>query len=244
MTGPMRSLGIIHARGGSRRIPRKNVKPLLGTPLIGWLAAAAVESRLTRVVVSTDDDEIADIARRFGVDAPFRRPGPLAEDVPSEMVTRHAVDWFERERGERFDVAVTLQPTTPFVEPSDIDRCLDALGDPAAQSSLTVKRASQPPEWLLIQEESGLARPFLDGAMRGERGVAQSLPSYYIPNGAAYATRVAALLTQDAILAMPLKIVVMSDERSVDLDEPIDWQIAETIGRSHAFQPFTKDSVA
>lgn len=235
----MRSLGIIHARGGSRRIPRKNVKPLLGTPLIGWLAAAAVKSRLTRVAVSTDDDEISAIASRFGVDAPFRRPAPLAEDVPSEMVTRHAVDWFERERGERFDVAVTLQPTTPFVEPTDIDRCLDALEDPAAQSALTVKRATQPPEWLLRADERGFARPFVDGRLRGERGVVQSLPTYYVPNGAAYATRVRALIEQDAILAEPMKLVPMPDDRSVDLDEPIDWIVAEAIGHARGFRPFT-----
>src|SRR5215472_15027703 len=122
------SIGIILARGSSKRLPRKNVKPLLGTPLIGWMIGAALASRLDRVIVSTEDAEIAEISRAHGADVPFRRPDELAADyASSEAILKHALEAVEKAEGKRYDICVTLQPTTPFVAPADIDGCLAAL---------------------------------------------------------------------------------------------------------------------
>lgn len=232
------AVGVIHARGGSKRIPRKNVKPLLETPLIGWCVRAALASRLDRVIVSTDDDEISEVARRFGAEVPFRRPADIAEDVPSERVTQHAIEWLAREQDVDAVVAVTLQPTTPFLQAQDIDACLSLLHTtPAAGSAITVKRATQPLQWMLARDDRGFVRPVIEGALRGERGVIQSLPVSYLPNGAVYATRRSALWEQDAILAEPMMASLMSDERSVDLDEPLDWIVAEAVGRHFGFMP-------
>ncbi|MBT5040288.1 MAG: acylneuraminate cytidylyltransferase family protein [Rhodospirillaceae bacterium] len=231
----MRSLGILQARGGSTRIPRKNVKPLLGHPLIAYGGRAALLSGLSRLILSTDDDEIATAAREYGVDVPFRRPAELAEDVPTEHVTRHALDWAEAEEGETYDIVVTLQPTTPFILPEHIDACVESVAASNAACCFTAQRASQPPQWMFTLDDGGTATPLLDGAVEGERGVFQSLPACYLPNGGAYATRVSAFRTQDRIISDPARLVIMDAARSVDLDEPEDWVVAEAMGAAHGF---------
>jgi len=232
----MRSLGVIHARGGSKRIPKKNIKLLCGIPLIAYMIRASLESDIDRVVVSTDDEAIAAIARKYGAEVPFKRPEDIAEDVPSEFVTLHALEWVERDEGYPYDVVVTLQPTTPFATPEDINRCLAVLDTRSeVQSCFTVVQAVEPPQWMFTVNSDGIAKTFLDGDLHGERGVFQTLPPLYLPNGAAYATRVAALRKQNAVIASPAAVTMMSLERSVDIDEPIDWIIAETVCVQHNF---------
>src|SRR5262245_23004085 len=124
----MLSLGIIFARGGSKRLPRKNVKPLLGLPLVGWMCRAAAASTLSRAIVSTEDDEIAAICEENSVAAPFRRPAALANDFASSPdILLHAIEAMERIDGRRYDVAALLQPSTPFALPEHIDACLAAM---------------------------------------------------------------------------------------------------------------------
>jgi CMP-N-acetylneuraminic acid synthetase len=231
----MRSLGILQARGGSKRIPRKNVKTLLGHPLIAYVGRAALLSGLSRVILSTDDDEIAAAARDYGIEVPFKRPAELAEDVPTEHVTRHALDWIEAEEGAAYDIAVSLQPTTPFILPEHIDACIESVATSDAGCCFTAQRASQPPQWMFTLAADGTATPLLDGAVEGERGVFQSLPACYLPNGGAYATRVTAFHAQDRIICDPARLVVMDAARSIDLDEPEDWIVAEAIGKQHGF---------
>lgn len=233
----MSSLGVMHARGGSRRIPGKNVKPLGGVALIAYVARAALASRIDRVILSTDDAEIAARAAEQGVEVPFRRPAELAEDVPSELVTLHALEWMESHEQERYDVVVTLQPTTPFVLPEHIDACLDVLEESDAACCFTARRAVEPPEWMFVTDDNGLALPLLKEAVQGNRGVFQELPPTYLPNGAAYATRSAVLRAQGRILCDPLRLIVMPAERSIDLDEPLDWLVAEVVAETHGFAP-------
>jgi len=231
----MRSLGILQARGGSTRIPRKNVKSLLGHPLIAYGGRAALLSGLSRVILSTDDDEIAAAAQQYGVDVPFRRPAELAEDVPTEHVTRHALDWAEADEGTAYDIVVTLQPTTPFILPEHIDGCVESVATSDAACCFTAQRANQPPQWMFTLDDSGTATPLLDGVIEGERGVFQSLPACYLPNGGAYATRVSAFRAQDRIISDPARLVIMNAARSVDLDEPEDWIVAEAMGAARGF---------
>ncbi|MDP7343237.1 MAG: acylneuraminate cytidylyltransferase family protein [Alphaproteobacteria bacterium] len=231
----MRSLGILLARGGSTRIPRKNVKPLLGHPLIAYGGRAALASGLSRVILSTDDDEIAAAAQQYGVDAPFRRPAELSKDVPTEHVTRHALDWAEADEGAAYDIVVTLQPTTPFILPEHIDACIESVAVSDAACCFTAQRASQPPQWMFTLDDDGTATPLLDGVIEGERGVFQSLPACYLPNGGAYATRVSAFRAWGRIISDPARLFIMDAARSVDLDEPEDWLIAEAMGTRHGF---------
>lgn len=230
---PPVAVGIIHARGGSRRVPLKNLKPLGGKPLVAWIIEAARAARaLSRVIMSTDHDEIARVALEYGAEVPFRRPPDLSEDVPSEQVTQHAIRFLD-ESGYRIDVAVTLQPTTPFTSGADIDACVEKLIATGADSVITVGPARERPEWMMRLGERDRLIP-LQGWWRGEQGVSQSLPSLYLPNGGVYATRRDVLMIQDRIIGEDTRAVVMPMERSVDIDEAVDFVIAEAIlaGRS------------
>ena len=228
-------LGVILARGGSRRVPGKNVKNLLGAPLLAYICRAAGRAALIdRLIISTDDDEIMAVARDNGVEIPFRRPVALAEDVPSEQVTLHALDWVEADDGNSYDIVVTFQPTTPYVETASIDSCIRQVIDSDAASCITAHAASQPPEWQFEIGDSGEAHPYV-APIDGETGVFQSLPQRYLPNGAAYATRTSALRAQSRLIAHPMRLEVMDDMRSVDIDTPFDWMIAEAVGREGGF---------
>ncbi len=222
-------IGIIHARGGSKRIPLKNIKLLGREPLVAYLIRAALMSKhLRRVIVSTDHDEIRDISLRYGAEVPFVRPARLAEDCPSEWVTQHAVDFVEIEEGRQVDIAVTMQPTTPFCNGDDIDACIQILiNDEDLDSVFTVKKVTERPEWMFRRGKNNRAELFLSGEMKGERGIFQSLTDLFIPNGAVYATRRKALFEEGVIISQKTGISVMPPVRSVDIDEPIDFLFAE-----------------
>lgn len=223
--------GIIHARGGSKRIPMKNIKPLAGKPLIAYMIESALKSKiLNRVIVSTDHDEIARIAEEYGAEVPFRRPPDLAEDVPSELVSQHAINYLMKEENYYADIAVTMQPTTPFCLPEDINACIDKLIETNADSVITVKEVKERPEWMYRLE--GDKTFSLTGTLiQGETGVMQSLPKLYLPNGAIYATKVEVLMKENLIIGRDNRAVIMPPGRSVDIDEPIDFILAEIIAK-------------
>lgn len=226
------AIGIVHARGGSKRIPLKNLKLLGGKPLIAWIIEAAkASSTLRRVIVSTDHDGIMEAARACGAEVPFRRPPELAEDVPSELVTQHAVRFLEETEGLKPDVIVTLQPTTPFCRPGDIDACVRKVRETDADSAITVGPIRERPEWM-YSVDGDRATSFLNTMIQGESGVSQSLPRLYIPNGAAYATRYDVLMRQNLIVGKNLRVQIMPDRLSVDIDEPVDFLVAEQIART------------
>ncbi|MEQ9490372.1 MAG: acylneuraminate cytidylyltransferase family protein [Alphaproteobacteria bacterium] len=222
---------IVHARGGSKRIPLKNIKPLGGKPLIAWTLEAALGSlMLDRVIVSTDHDGIAEIAEKVGADVPWRRPADLSEDVASELVTQHGIEAHEKETGRTVDIAVTIQPTTPFLLPSDIDGAINLLLDnPEFDSTFTVGPTLERPEWMYRRQENGLLESMLGVVVQGETGVSQSLPKLYHPNGGAYATRRSTLFDDNLIIGNTPGGWVMPHIRSVDIDEPLDFLVAETI---------------
>lgn len=226
-------VGLIPARGGSTRIPMKNVKPLLGVPLIGYMVRAAAESGvLNRCIVSTDHPEIKRSALSYGGDVPFDRPADISWDCPSEMVAKHAVDFMERDAGRQADLIVFMQPTTPFCLPDDIASCVRMLQErPDWDSVFSVLKVHQRPEWMFSRESDGTSRIFLSGELKGERGIVQSLPELFMPNGAVYVTRRAALMERDLILCPNTGTYLMPPERCVDIDEPLDFEYAEFIGQ-------------
>ncbi|MBL8956838.1 MAG: acylneuraminate cytidylyltransferase family protein [Myxococcaceae bacterium] len=224
----MNTLAVITARGGSKRIPRKNLRLLGGKPLVAWMLEAALASkRLTRVVLSSEDDEILAVAGRVGASVPLRRPAELATDTaPSVDVVRHAVAEVERADARRFDAVVTLQPTTPLTVGADIDGCIAAFEETRAETVVSVTQLQNVPHpaKLKVMGEGNRLLPWLEE----ERGrmAAHQLPTIYVRNGAMYVTR-RDVLERNVIIGDDCRGFVMPADRSVDLNYEIDWQFLE-----------------
>jgi CMP-N-acetylneuraminic acid synthetase len=226
---PGHVVGILHARGGSKRIPLKNIAPVGGRPLIAWMIEAALASRrLERVIVSTDHRDIARIARKYGAEVPFTRPARLAEDCPSEWVTQHAVRYLEEQEGYPVAVPVTLQPTTPFCSPRDIDACVALLLKSGADTVMTFRKIKERPEWMYGLKKNRAIK-FLPMTYGGDVGISQNLPKLYLPDGAVFATSYACLMKKGLIVGGDVRGVVVPDERAVEIDEPIDLILARAV---------------
>ncbi|MBI5631811.1 MAG: acylneuraminate cytidylyltransferase family protein [Elusimicrobia bacterium] len=225
-------LAVIHARGGSKRIPLKNAKLLNGKPLVAYMIKAVLAAKkVTTCLVSSDHPEIIRISKEAGAYVPFVRPADISEDVPSELVTRHAVKWVEENTAKRVDIVITMQPTTPFVRPEDVNACVAAVEE-GATSCVSVFPVHERPEWMFYIDGEGLAKPFLGKEIKGELGVSQKLPKMYMPNGGIYATRRDVMMEQGSIYGDRMKVHVMPRERSVDIDDPIDFEFAEFLAKT------------
>lgn len=225
-------LAVIHARGGSRRIPLKNIKPLNGKPLITYMVRATLAARkVTTCLVSSDHPEIIRISKEAGAYVPFVRPREISEDVPSELVTLHAVRWIEENGKKPVEIVITMQPTTPFIRPEDVDACVQAVED-GATSCVSVFPVHERPEWMFFVDADGYARNYTAREISGERGVSQSLPKLYMPNGGIYATRRDVLMEQGSLYGDRMRVHVMPRERSVDIDDPIDFEFADFLART------------
>lgn len=232
-----KSLAVIVARGASKRLPRKNVKPLLGDPLVAWSIRAALASRVTRVVVTTEDDEIAAVARRYGADVPFVRPEELAADYArSDDILMHALDATERDDGEKYDIVAYIQPTSPFMQPSDVDAAIDVVARGEAACCFTAREVTEPPLWMFTADAAGVAQPLIQGSIEGDREHSQKLQKAYFPTGAVWALDSKAFRAQHRIYCEPLRMVMMDYERSIDIDDETDFVIAETLGKHLGFR--------
>jgi len=220
----------VPARGGSRGIPRKNVRPLGGRPLLAYTADAALAARrLDRVVLSTEEEEIAEIGRRCGLDAPFLRPAELArDDTPTLPVVQHVLGELER-RGERYDAVCLLQPTHPFRRAEDIDACVEKLEREKADCVMTT--LAIPPEhnphWAYV--------PCADGCLHLATGELapiprrQDLPPAFFREGSVYVTRRDVVMEQGSLYGRLILGLPVDPERSVNLDTPRDWARAEEL---------------
>ena len=225
----MRVLGVVPARGGSKGIPRKNVRLLAGRPLLAWTAEAALAARrLARVVLTTDDEEIAEVGRRCGLEVPFLRPAELAlDDTPTLPVLQHAVAELER-AGDRFDAVCLLQPTSPLRRAGDIDGCIDLLetsGLDAVVSVLPVPPEHNP-HWVYFRDGEGLLRLATGEDQPIPRR--QELPPAFHRDGAVYVTRRDVLMNGNSLFGRRLG-GYLADSRSVNLDTPADWERAERL---------------
>lgn len=235
----MRALGVIPARGSSKRLPRKNLLPVNGRPLIAYMIGAANAAGLDRVVVSTDDDEIAETARRNGGEVPFRRPRALADDYAQDAdILLHAHDAVAAEEGGGYDILVYLQPTTPFVLPRTIGACVEGLRTTNANCCFAARRVGEPPQWMFRPGADGTAIPLLGKRIEDDAIHTQLLEQLLFPTGAAYAVRTEVLRREKTLFVDPLRIVEMDSLRAVDIDEEVDLMLADLVAKRWGFTVF------
>lgn len=225
MIAGSRVLGVVAARGGSKGLPHKNVLPLGGKPLIAWSIDAARSSRLLdRTVVSTDDEEIAKIARACGGDVPFLRPAELATDsAPIVDAVLHAVDTL---RGE-YEHVVLLQATSPLRTGADIDEALKLFAAQRARTCVAMTPVSKGPWWMFRLDERSRARPLLES--EGRAGRRQELPPVYLPNGAIFIAAIDWLRNARTFYDADTVAYIMPPERSCDIDTAIDLKLAASL---------------
>lgn len=224
---------MIAARGGSKSVPRKNLIDVGGRPLIAWSIAAALGSRVSRTIVTTDDPEIAEMARRFGAEVPFERPAELAQDdTPGTDPILHAVEWLERHEHYRPDLVVSLQPTSPFRTSADIDAAIALLESRGADSVVAATPADHHPYWMKRVTADGWAEEFLPGTPVPARR--QDLPAAYALNGALYLARREVLLARRGWYTDRTVLYIMPPERSIDVDTPWDLRLARLVAADGA----------
>jgi len=218
-----RVLGLITARGGSKGVPRKNLYPLDGKPLLEWTVDAAKASRyLDRLVLTSDDPEIIAMALELGCEAPFVRPADLADDEASSVdVAIHAFD----QLAETYDYLALLQPTSPFRTAEDIDACIHLIGERGAMSCTSVYMASIPPTWIYTLDQDQIMTPIFSN--RPETTRRQVQPQAYCTNGAIFVVDIAWFRQCRCFIDPATIAYVMPAERSIDIDGEIDIQMAE-----------------
>lgn len=217
-----RYLGLVPARGGSKRIPDKNIRPLHGKPLIQYTIEAALGcGRLWKTVVSTDDERIAKVARSCGAEVPFMRPAELAtDDATTSSVVRHAVEHYGT-KGEMPDGVVILQPTSPLRDPKDISDAIDLFERSGADTVVGVGDEPVKTNALLSVAST---EPFLRLEMAGKEA---SKEAKYRLNGAIYVVRSSLVLEKNTIFGKQLVGYPMPAARSVDVDTMADWLLVE-----------------
>ena len=221
---------VIPARGGSKGVPRKNVRLFGGRPLIAHTIDAARRAlTLNRVIVSTDDEEIARVARECGAEVPFVRPADLSGDhVPTLPVLQHAARWLEETCGEAVDAIVTLQPTSPFRRVEHIEEAVARWRETGADAVVTVCVAERSPYWMGTLSGDRFLPLIQDFEAYRSR---QTLPTVYRLNGAVYVTSRRMLFDEARILGGDTRAVLMSADESLDIDTLADFAVGEAMAR-------------
>ncbi len=226
----MRVAGVITARGGSKGVPRKNLALLGGRSLLSYTAESALAAkRLTRVVVSTDDQQIAAEARRWGLETPFIRPAELARDeTPTLPVLQHAVRELEL-AGEQYDAICLLQPTHPFRCAEDIDRCIELLQSSEADAVMTIAHVPDHynPHWTYFMDSDGRLRLSTGEASPIPRR--QDLPPAYHREGSVYVTRRDVLILQNSLYGQRVLGLLVDAKNRINIDRPQDLQQAQFV---------------
>jgi CMP-N,N'-diacetyllegionaminic acid synthase len=224
----LRILALITARGGSKRLPGKNLRLLGGNPLIVWSIDIAKNiPDICDILVSTDAPDIAEISRRAGALVPWLRPAELSTDTASSVdACLHALDWYETERGT-VDGLLLLQPTSPFRSRETVLRGIDLFGNSQCRSVLGVSPAQSHPMWC-VQIDGTSMRPFVEGG--GMNARSQDLPKAYAPNGALYLIDPRELRAQRAFCNdATVPLIIDEPSESIDIDTEWDWGLAEAL---------------
>jgi YrbI family 3-deoxy-D-manno-octulosonate 8-phosphate phosphatase len=224
-------LAIIPARGGSKSIPQKNIRLFAGHPLLAYSIAAGLQaSCVDRVIVSTDDEEMGEIARRYGAEVPFLRPAELALDATPDLpVFAHALKWLEKEEGYVPDIVVQLRPTTPMRPPDCVERGVTLLFDhPEADSVRAVIPSGQNPFKMWRIDDEGRMIPLLqDGIQEPYNKPRQELPLTYWQTGHLDVFRREVILEKGSMTGDVILPLIIDPRYTVDIDNPLDWERAE-----------------
>jgi len=229
----MKVLGVIPARGGSKTIRRKNLKKLGNKPLIYYAIKNALKSKkLDRTIVSTEDKEIAEVAKKYGAEVPFLRPKKLARDNVSLIpVVIHAMRYLEKREGWKADVIVSLQPTSPFIEAPDIDTAISKLVRTRCDSVVTVCKIIQGhPYWAVRVRGDKLTPLFADGHRKYLQK--QDLPPLYRITGGLYVRHRKILENwngHDFALGKDVRAIILDEIKSIDIDSPLDLAVARAV---------------
>jgi YrbI family 3-deoxy-D-manno-octulosonate 8-phosphate phosphatase len=225
-------LALIPARGGSKSIPRKNIRLFAGHPLVAYSIAAGLQaSRVTRTIVSTDDEEIAEVARKYGAGTPFLRPAEFAQDNTTDLpVFQHALGWLQEHEGYQPDIVVQLRPTSP-IRPTD---CVDAavqllLDHSEADSVRGIVPSGQNPFKMWRVDEQGRMAPLLSvpGIAEPYNAPRQALPQTYWQTGHIDAIRVSTIYQKHSLSGDIIYSLMIDPRYTVDIDTLRDWQRAE-----------------
>ena len=230
----MNVLALIPARGGSKGLPRKNVADFLGRPLITWSIDAGLQSRLvTRVIVTTDDDEIAEVARHGGAEVPFMRPPDLAGDlVPDLPVFAHALGWLQENEGYTPEIVVHLRPTAPLRPPGLVDDGVELLV--AAPDADSVRSVCEPVAnpFKMWRIEEGRLVPLVDsGVPEGYNRPRQELPTVYWHTGTLDVIRTSTILSQHSMSGRTILPLIVDPSVAADIDDQHSLHQAEDMGR-------------
>lgn len=224
----MKILGVIPARSGSKGIPGKNVRVLGGKPLIAHTIQAAALSYIDRIVVSTDSEDIASVARQFGVRVPWLRPHQLATDEASVVdVVLHALERLELDDGFCPDAVMLLQPTSPFRSVNTIRRALDLYQEASYESVIAVSPVRDHPYWCKRINSDGILENFIPRSTPPHRR--QELPAVYRLNGAIYLASVKTVRNSRSFYSPHPRALVIPEEEDIDIDTPLDFEIAQAL---------------
>ena len=226
----MKAVAFIFARGGSKGLPGKNIRPLNGKPLIAWSIEHAFSvKRIERVIVSTDSEEIAELARQYGAEVPFMRPAELADDnSPEWLAWRHALNFLKESTGALPDVMVSVPATAPLRLPIDIENCLDEYEKADADMVITVTEAHRNPYFNMVKFNAdgsvGLVNPPQSTITRR-----QDAPIVYDVATVCYVANPEFVMTHNSTFEGRVRAVNVPSERAIDIDTLLDFQIAESL---------------
>ncbi len=226
-------LALIPARGGSKSIPRKNIRPLAGHPLIAYsIAAGLAAETVTRILVSTDDPEIAEISRRYGAETPFLRPAEFAQDqTPDLPVFQHTLQWLDENEDWRPEIVIQLRPTSPFRRVMHIDQAVyQLLEHPEADAVRTVCVPFQNPFKMWRIQPNGFMQPLVDlGVPEPYNQPRQALPEVYWQTGYVDAAWSDTLLEKNSMTGERILPLVIDPSEWIDIDSVDDWRRAERL---------------
>lgn len=219
-------LAIIPARGGSKGVPRKNIRPIAGKPLIAWTILQARQSeKIDRVIVSTDDDEVAAVAIQYGAEVPFMRPREIATDnATTEASLLHAVAWLEQNEGYRPDNVVLLQCTSPIRSPGVIDGAIATFESETADSLLSATEF-----WHFLWSDKSAPRAGYDFRNRPRRQDISETHIRFKENGSIYVTSLAVLIGEQNRLGGKIAMFLMDEHESFEIDTEADFALVECI---------------
>jgi CMP-N-acetylneuraminic acid synthetase len=224
----MKYIALICARAGSKGLPGKNIKVLNGVPLIGWSIQTALKiDRISRIIVSTDSDEIAKIALRYGAEVPFIRPQNLSLDnSPEWLVWRHAINYLESSESENNLNLVVLPSTSPLRSTEDVNNCIDEFEKNEVDSVITVCEANRSPYFNMIKNSS---EGFSSLVIQPEKEITrrQDAPKVYDITTVAYVVKSEFVKERNGIFEGKVKSVIIPPERAIDIDNILDFQFAE-----------------